>query len=180
MSPALFLDRDDTLIRDVPYLHQPDLIVPLPGAAQALALAREAGYLLFLFTNQSGINRGYFNLQSAIRCCRETAKRLGLQPGPSGFCEICIAPELPEEKPVYRKPSPRFILEAIQRYHIQVENSWMIGDRDSDLACGRAAGLRVAQIQPPTRPSSNQNSGFPSLLDFVLQEIASPGLGSKD
>ena len=69
-APALFLDRDDTIVRDEGYMSRPEQIVLLPGAADALRRARAAGFRLYLVTNQSGINRGFYTLADAEACNR--------------------------------------------------------------------------------------------------------------
>lgn len=170
---ALFLDRDGTLIRHIPYLHKSEEVELLPGTREGLRLARDAGYLLFLFTNQSGVGRGYFSLDDVRKVNTRMLELLGL--GSDLFTEICIAPEHPDASAVYRKPSPRFILEMIARHHLQPSACWMIGDAPSDWAAGRAAGISSVQIRqaeaepeaglvstsPPTLP------GFPSILSFL-------------
>lgn len=170
MQPALFLDRDNTLIEDAGYQSNPAAITPLQGAAEALQAAKHAGFALFLFTNQSGVARGYFSLGDAIRCCFATAEALGI--GPDGFTAIGIAPEHPEASPVYRKPSPRFIIECLRRYAIDPRRSWMIGDRQSDIEAGAAAGLRTAAITDVTGTRLDRATvTVPSVDQFVRHHL---------
>lgn len=169
MRPALFLDRDNTLIEDAGYQSDPSRIVPLPGAASALQLAHGLGYALFLFTNQSGVARGYFSLSRAIECCRATAVALGI--GVDGFTAIGIAPEHPDATPVYRKPSPRFILESIHRYNLDPSRSWMVGDRPSDITAGIAAGIRTVAIASDPHQAIGATVTVPSVEQFVQDQI---------
>lgn len=141
---ALFLDRDGTIIYDRDYLSDPAGVELIPGAAAALKRARELGYLLFLFTNQSGIGRGLHTIEDTYRCNARMIELLGL--GPEPFAGICIAPEAPEQPSLYRKPSPRFILESIAHHNLDPELCWMIGDRESDLDAGIAAGIRAVAV----------------------------------
>ena len=141
---ALFLDRDGTLILDKHYLADPAGVEVIPGVPAALEQARSLGYALFLFTNQSGIARGLYTLDDVHRCNERMEELLGL--GSPLFAGICIAPEGPDEPAVYRKPSPRFILESIARHRLDPGQCWMIGDRDGDLEAGRAAGIRSAAV----------------------------------
>ncbi|MEM0966881.1 MAG: HAD-IIIA family hydrolase [Verrucomicrobiota bacterium] len=168
MSPvsqgALFLDRDGTLIRDQNYLSDPSKVEPLPGAGEALLRCRKAGLLLFLFTNQSGIGRGYFSMEDAEACNRATEVRLGLT---GGFDEICIAPETPEDPPVYRKPSPRFILEMIAKHNLEPSRVWMIGDRASDVEAGLAADVHGVLIAEPNRHKESKWPVFSTVAKFV-------------
>lgn len=169
---ALFLDRDGTLIVNKHYLADPAGVELLPGAAEALRRARGLGYKLFLFTNQSGVGRGYHTLEDTRRVNARMEELLGL-PAP-GFDGICIAPEAPDQPAVYRKPSPRFILETIARHALDPAQCWMIGDADSDIAAGLAAGIRSAAIRPvnpdPRVRAAPPPSGVPvfaRLIDFV-------------
>ena len=141
---ALFLDRDGTLIHDKHYLADPAGVELIPGVADALRRARELGYRLFILTNQSGIARGLHTLEDVHRCNARMEELLGL-PRPI-FDDICIAPEGPEGPVVYRKPSPRFIQENIQRHALDPQQCWMVGDREADIETGRNAGIRSAAV----------------------------------
>ncbi|MFP4492279.1 MAG: D-glycero-alpha-D-manno-heptose-1,7-bisphosphate 7-phosphatase [Puniceicoccaceae bacterium] len=173
---AVFFDRDGTLIRDEGYLCDPGGVVPLPGAGGALRRLRAAGYLLFLFTNQSGIGRGRFPAEAAEACNREAERRLGLAPG---FDGVCIAPEAPGDPPVYRKPSPRFILETVRGRNLDPARSWMVGDKESDVEAGLRAGVRAARILPDR---AGETSGavpvFPDVgafADWLLAPVFEAG-----
>ncbi|KXU36850.1 hypothetical protein AXK11_03410 [Cephaloticoccus primus] len=148
---TLFLDRDGTIIYDKDYLADPAGVELIPGARAALHEAQSRGYRLFLFTNQSGIGRGYYTLADVHACNRRMLELLDL--GPELFTEICIAPEAhsePEDSPranqVFRKPSPRFILEMIAKYALAPEQCWMVGDRESDIEAGLRAGIHSVAV----------------------------------
>jgi D-glycero-D-manno-heptose 1,7-bisphosphate phosphatase len=141
---ALFLDRDGTLIVDVPYLADPTRVKLLPGVREGFVRARALGYRLFLFTNQSGVGRGYFTLEDALRCNARMVELLEL--GSDVFAGSCIAPESPDQPSVYRKPSPRFILEMIAAHGLDPTQCVMVGDRESDVRAGLNAGTRAAGV----------------------------------
>ncbi len=141
---ALFLDRDGTIILDKDYLADPAGVEVIPGVPDALRRVQSLGYLLFLFTNQSGIGRGLHTLDDALRVNERMEEMLGL-PRPI-FTEICIAPEAPGQPSLYRKPSPRFINEMLAKHHLDPAHCWMVGDRESDIDAGLAAGLRSAAL----------------------------------
>jgi D-glycero-D-manno-heptose 1,7-bisphosphate phosphatase len=171
---ALFLDRDGTLIRHVPYLFQPEQIELLPGAAAAVARARELGYVLFLHTNQSGVGRGLFTLEDVAACNRRLVELLGQ--GPDVFAEVCVAPEAPWEPAVYRKPSPRFAQEMAARHDLDLPRSWMAGDHAADVETAFAAGMRGVALAgdyldescvTPWRAAGHEVAFFPSLEAFV-------------
>lgn len=147
---ALFLDRDGTLIVDRHYLADPGQVELLPGVKDSLHGAVAAGYRLFLFTNQSGVGRGMFTLEAVHRCNARVAELLAL-PEP-GFVEICNATESPDEPAVYRKPSPRFILEMLAKHSLAPAATWMVGDKLSDVQAGVNAGVRAALLQSAAHP----------------------------
>jgi D-glycero-D-manno-heptose 1,7-bisphosphate phosphatase len=155
MSKALFIDRDGTLILDKVYLADPAGVELLPGAVDGLILARTRGYKLFLFTNQSGIGRGLHTMEDTLRVNARMEELIGL-PRPL-FAGSCIAPEAPDQPVVYRKPSPRFILEMIAQHALDPAQCWMVGDSAADIGAGLAAGIRVAalrtgKVDPVTLP----------------------------
>jgi len=172
MAKALFLDRDGTLILDRDYLADPAGVELIPGVTDALRRARRLGYLLFLFTNQSGIGRGYHTIEDTHRCNARMLEHLGL--GADLFAGVCIAPEAPDQPSLYRKPSPRFIHEMIAAHRLDPAQCWMIGDRESDLDAGLNAGIRAAAVctgkydatawAPRLRPGALL---FPDLAAFV-------------
>ena len=142
---ALFLDRDGTLIVSQHYLADPAKVELLPGVREALHRFIARGYRLFLFTNQSAVGRGLFTLETVHRCNQRMLELLEL-PTP-GFTKICIATETPDMPTVYRKPSPRFILEMMAKYALVPEETWMVGDMPSDVQAGLNAGVRTAWIK---------------------------------
>jgi len=147
---ALFLDRDGTIIYDKNYLADPAGVELIPGARDALRDALRKGYRLFLFTNQSGIGRGYYTLDQVHDCNARMLELLGL--GPNVFSEICIAPEAhsppdgEDDGQCYRKPSPRFIREMITSHALAPAQCWMVGDRESDIEAGLRAGISAAAV----------------------------------
>ena len=144
MSKALFLDRDGTIILDKHYLSDPAGVELIPGVAAALARARALGYRLFIHTNQSGIGRGLYSLDDVQRCNARMDELLGL-PVPI-FDGFCIVPETPDQPSLYRKPSPRYILETIDRHQLDPKQCWMVGDRASDIETGLNANIRAAAV----------------------------------
>ena len=140
MKRAVFLDRDGTLIEEKEYLSRPDQVVIIRGAGPALRRLQEAGFALFLVTNQSGVGRGYFTLEDVEQVHRyllgELA-RAGVH-----FGKIYIAPEAPDQPSRGRKPSPQFLFEAREEFGLDLAESFMIGDKRIDLECGWNAGVK--------------------------------------
>jgi D-glycero-D-manno-heptose 1,7-bisphosphate phosphatase len=172
MSKALFLDRDGTLILDKVYLADPAGVELIPGTAAALARARALGYLLFLFTNQSGIGRGYHTIDDTLRVNARMEQLIGL--GSPLFAQTCIAPEAPGQPVAYRKPSPRFILEQLAAYTLDPAQCWMVGDSAADIGAGLAAKVNVAtvrtgKVDPTTLPdvAAHRIPIFNTFADFA-------------
>jgi D-glycero-D-manno-heptose 1,7-bisphosphate phosphatase len=137
---AVFLDRDGTLNVEKEYLSNPKDLVLIPGIGPALKRLREAGFLLFIVTNQSGIGRGYYRLQDMERVnarLREILAREGVE-----FEMIYFATEAPDQPSRGRKPSPQFLRDARDAFGVDLALSYMIGDKLSDLECGRNAGVK--------------------------------------
>jgi D-glycero-D-manno-heptose 1,7-bisphosphate phosphatase len=140
MHRAVFLDRDGTIIEEKEYLHRPEEVVIFPGAGAALKRLQDAGFLLFIVTNQAGVGRGYFTMADVEKV---HARLLG-ELGRDGvrFTKIYVAPEAPDQPNRGRKPSPQFLLEARKEFGIDLSQSYMIGDKLIDLECGWNAGVK--------------------------------------
>jgi len=140
MHRAVFLDRDGTLIVEKDYLSRPEDVVLIPGAASALKRLANASFKLFIVTNQSGIGRGYYTLADMHcvneRLCAELARN------DISFEKIYFAPEAPEAPSRGRKPSPQFLFDARDEFGLDLSQSYMIGDKLSDLECGWNAAVK--------------------------------------
>lgn len=145
MNRAVFLDRDGTLIRDAHYLKDPAKVTIIEGAGDALARFRSAGFFVFMHTNQSGIDRGYYDWDDVQACNLKMLELLGLPE--NFFDDTCIAPEWPEKENGYRKPSPRFERETIAKYELTPMECWMVGDKWIDAETGLSAGMRAALVK---------------------------------
>lgn len=140
MNRAVFLDRDGTIVEEKNYLSDPGQIEILSGAPEALKRFQNAGFKLFIVTNQSGIGRGYYTLEDMHRVnarLLEELARHGVR-----FEKIYFAPEAPEEPSRGRKPSPQFLFDARDEFGIDLSQSYMIGDKLIDLECGWNAGVK--------------------------------------
>ncbi len=141
LQPAIFLDRDGTLMEEVGYCADPAQVRVFPGVPVALERLRDAGYLLILITNQSGIGRGYFT-EDAYRAVEAEFERQIL---PARLDAVYFCPDsTPSER---RKPSPGMLQEAARDYEIDLSCSYMIGDKSSDIEAGQAAGCRTILVQ---------------------------------
>ncbi len=141
--PAVFLDRDGTLMRDVDYCGDPAKVEVFPGAREALRRLKENGYKLVIITNQSGIGRGYFTEKEYRAVEAEFVRQLG-----EGLIDASYyCPALPGSGSVRRKPGPGMIFEAQRDHWIDLRRSFMVGDKASDIGCGQNAGVRTILVQ---------------------------------
>ena len=142
MKPAVFLDRDGVLIEERNYLHRGEDVAFLPGVAAALKRLSDAGFKLFIVSNQSGVGRGYFTLADVERVNEHLLgelARAGVR-----FEKIYIAPEAPGQPSRGRKPSPQFLFDARDEFGVDLAQSFMIGDKLIDLECGWNAGVKTS------------------------------------
>lgn len=138
---AVFFDRDGTLMREEDHCDHPSRVQAIPGAAEALAELRGLGWLNVVITNQSGIGRGYFTMADFEAVNAELFRQLGSNP--DGVYCCADHPQTPTPR---RKPGTGMIEEAVHDFGIDLSRSWMIGDKDIDIACGRAAGCRTILV----------------------------------
>ncbi|MBD0266715.1 MAG: HAD family hydrolase [Cyanobacteria bacterium Co-bin8] len=148
MQKAIFLDKDGTLIEDVPYNVDPARMMLCPGALSGVHKLYQAGYQLIVITNQSGIARGYFN-ESALPAVEQRLRQmLGLPLAGFYYCphhpngsvaEYAISCHC-------RKPEPGMLLQAAADHDIDLHQSWFIGDILNDVEAGLQAGCRTVLI----------------------------------
>ncbi len=142
--PALFLDRDGVVVEEVHFLHRPQDVRLLPGAAGIILEARSRGCSVVLTTNQSGIARGLFGWPAFEETQDEIEARLAAEG--AGFDLVLACPFHPDGKPPYgrehdcRKPQPGMLLRAAERLGVDLSTSWVVGDRARDLEAGLRAG----------------------------------------
>ncbi len=148
---AVFLDKDGTLVEDVPYNVDPDRIRLASGAVAGLFALHAAGYRLVVVSNQSGVARGFFP-ESALRGVEDRLRELLADAGiPLAGFYYC--PHHPQGRVAEfagtcrcRKPAPGLLLWAARELNLDLGGSWMVGDILDDVQAGRAAGCRAVLI----------------------------------
>lgn len=143
-QPAVFLDRDGTVIVDQAYLDTIEGVELLPRAARGLVAMAEMGYLLVLITNQSGVARGYFAEEMVM--AQYQRLQLLLESHQVSFAAMKYCPHAPDDDCDCRKPSPAMLQEAARELDIDLARSFMIGDKTSDVLAGQAAGCTAIRI----------------------------------
>jgi len=145
--PAVFLDRDGTLIHDRHYLADPAGVELLPGAGAAVAALNRAGFLVVLVTNQSGIGRGYFAEADYHAVHRRLVDLLAAEGARLDAEYHCpLAPDAPDPDDM-RKPGAGMFLRAAREHGLDVARSWLIGDRLRDVAPAAPLGARAILVR---------------------------------
>jgi D-glycero-D-manno-heptose 1,7-bisphosphate phosphatase len=139
--PAAFIDRDGTLIEEVNFLSSVDDLQIFPYTADALRMLKESGFWIVVVTNQSGIGRGIYSEADMHAIHEAMQARLGGAIDAFYFC-----PHLPDEGCECRKPGLGMINLARRDLAIDLERSWMIGDKRIDVETGQAAGIGSALV----------------------------------
>jgi D-glycero-D-manno-heptose 1,7-bisphosphate phosphatase len=145
-KPAAFLDRDGVVNHDDGFMGTSDRIRWMPNAAQAIRRLNEAGYLVFFFTNQSGVARGFFTEDELRRLHDWMRTELAAQGAVVDDVRYC--PHHPDgsvagyqEDHHWRKPAPGMIHDLMVHWPVRREGSFVIGDRATDIEAAQAAGL---------------------------------------
>ena len=155
---ALFLDRDGVINVDHGYVHEPKNTEWVPGIFELCAMARCAGYLLIVVTNQAGIARGYYNVEQFLTYTKWMHEQFAMKGSPLAATYYCPHHADYTVDCACRKPKPGMLLSAISFFNVNLEESLLIGDKSSDLQAGAAAGLDERRL------INVKYRGFPSSL----------------
>src|SRR6516164_4039980 len=143
LSPAVFLDRDGTIMKDTDYCSHPQDVRIFPGVIEALRRVKSRGFKLIIITNQSGIGRGLFTLDQYRAVETEVLRQLGddLIDG-TYYC-----PDAPGQHSNCRKPAPGMVVKAVRDHQIDLSHSFLIGDKEIDVECAHNAGVRAIRVR---------------------------------
>jgi histidinol-phosphate phosphatase family protein len=168
---AVLFDRDGTLVQDVPYNGDPELVDPLPGALAALTRLRSGGIPVGVVTNQSGIGRGRVTRDQVERVNARVEELLG----PFDTWQLC--PHAPDAGCRCRKPEPGLVLAAASALGVPASRCVLIGDIGADVAAAQAAGARAVLVPTPvTRPEEVRAApavaaDLPSAVELALAMV---------
>lgn len=174
--PAVFFDRDGTLIHEVHFCSQPSQVKVVPGAPEALLRLAGAGFALVIITNQSGIGRGYFTREDYHRVHEEVLWQLK----PAEITAAYFDDSTPDNPSDRRKPSPKMVGEAARDHGLDLARSFFVGDRRADIECGKNAGLRTILVETGygrDHLDCGADAVVPDIgyaADWILQEASCP------
>ena len=166
---AVFFDRDGTLIEEAHYCGDPARVRILPGVPEALCRLKDAAFLTFVITNQSGIGRGLITEAEYRRVEAEMLR----QAGPGAIDGVFFCPDAPDAATSRRKPEPGMVLEAATAHGIDLGGSFFVGDKAADIECGRRAGTRTILVRTGYGASQNCEADFiaddvPAAVNWIL------------
>ncbi|MGG7048382.1 MULTISPECIES: D-glycero-beta-D-manno-heptose 1,7-bisphosphate 7-phosphatase [unclassified Campylobacter] len=164
-NKALFLDRDGVINEDHGYVYRVEDFKFIDGVFEALREFSALGYILVVVTNQSGIGRGYYTLEDFYNLTKHMLKAFekeGIE-----ISKVCFCPHAPEEECECRKPKPKMITDAAAELNINLKDSIMIGDKQSDIKAAQNACVGQSYLL--------DGVNFTSVKD-VYEKIKSKGL----
>jgi D-glycero-D-manno-heptose 1,7-bisphosphate phosphatase len=178
MKRAVFLDRDGTINVEKEYLYQTADFEFIPGAQEAIRLLNQAGIMVVVVTNQSGVARGYYTEDDVENLHRHIAAELEKSGAHVDVWLYC--PHHPDGRGSYalpcdcRKPSPGMLQEAARRYDIDLEHSTMIGDKQADIEAGKAVGCRTILVRTGYGSKEEQHIASQTVVcDDLLSAVTS-------
>ncbi len=141
---CVFIDRDDTIAKDVPYCDSPDKFHLFPGVPEQIKRLNDAGFLVIMITNQSGVGRGYVTEETLGRIHQKMNAEIEAAGG--HIDRIYYCPHRPDEHCACRKPKTQMGEIAIREFGIDPAESYMVGDSDADMAFGEGLGCRTIRV----------------------------------
>jgi D-glycero-D-manno-heptose 1,7-bisphosphate phosphatase len=162
-SPAVFVDRDGTIMRDADYCSDPKEVQVFPGVPDALRRLKDAGYKIIVITNQSGIGRGFFTIEQYRAVEAEVLRQMG-----AGLVDATyFCPDVPGRPSKCRKPAPGMVLQAASEHDVDLTRSFLVGDKEIDAECAHNAGIRAIRVRTGfDRATEN------SAADWVAEDMA--------
>ncbi len=163
---AVFLDRDGVINDNSKHVNKPEDLVLYPWTISSIRKLKEAGYMVFVVTNQGGIEMGYFTEDdlNAIHLHLEAL----LKEDDTYIDEITYCPHF-HKKCECRKPKPGMILTLADKHNIDLKSSWMIGDRDTDILAGNAAGCRTIKLGKNDDNADYSCENLREAVEYVLR-----------
>ena len=182
--PAVFLDRDGTLVGEKGYLDDPSGLALLPGVAEALRTLAAAGFALVVVSNQSGVGRGYFPLATAyatMAALRRVLRGHGVELDAIYFC-----PHRPDERCACRKPGAAMLQQAMRNLRLDLKQSFVVGDKLLDVATAHRVGAHGVLVRtgygreeesridpdPPARPPERISDTLAAAAGWIIERRA--------
>ena len=170
LAPAVFIDRDGTIMEDCDYCSDPKDVRIFPRVVDALSRLKSRGFKVIIITNQSGIGRGFFTLDQYRAVEAEVLRRIG-----DGLIDATyFCPDVPGQPSNCRKPEPGMIIEATRDHQLDLSRSFLIGDKEIDVECAHNAGIRAMRVQTGFQRDTTGSmanwiaNDLPAAVDLIL------------
>jgi len=169
LNKGVFIDRDDTISRDVHYCSRPEDFELLPKAAAGIKLLNQEGFKVVVITNQSGIARGYFTEDMLNKIHQKMVDELAKSG--ANVDAIFFCPHHPDDNCECRKPKPKLAHQAIEQLLIDPQQSFTIGDRLMDVELAKAIGCKSVMI--PSEPGKTELRKSSISPDYIASDLVS-------
>lgn len=173
MKKAIFLDRDgvlnEVLSDRVKFVNKPEQLYLLEGAAEAVAELTQAGYEIFVVTNQGGVGLGFLK-ERELRRIHERLQELVAEKG-GHIKEVAYCPHKPKAGCECRKPNAGMLVDLAERHHLELAKSIMVGDHERDIEAGKKAGCKTVFIGSDPTSADIQASSLFEAVEDILQML---------
>ncbi len=167
---TIFLDRDGVINHEVGYLHKVEDFRFIEGVFEACRYFQSLGYQIVVITNQSGIGRGYYGEAEFHQVTGWMLNQFKDQD--IDILDVFFCPHGPEDGCECRKPKPGMLLQAKEKHNIEMNHSWMIGDKEADVTAANAAGIKNTILVKSGHDIDEQNSKAKHVLASIKQAQA--------
>lgn len=167
MSKAVFLDRDGTINVDTGYIADTDELVFIRGSKKAVKLLKDKGFSVYIVTNQSGVERGYFTIEKLKEVNDKLISEFAKDDIKIDGLVFC--PHHPDKKCDCRKPKPKMVLDMARKGRVNLEESYFVGDKIIDVQTGKNAGCKTVLVQTETTLFENEDDWTDP--DFIAKDL---------
>jgi D-glycero-D-manno-heptose 1,7-bisphosphate phosphatase len=162
-SPAVFFDRDGTIMQDANYCSDPKEVHVFPGVTDCLRQLKARGFKRIMITNQSGLGRGYFTWAQYDAVHAEVLRQIGEPLIDATY----VCPDPPGVESKCRKPAPGMILQGARDHDVDLPHSIFVGDKEIDVHCGHNAGIKAIRVRTGFETNTADSSA-----DWIAQDFA--------
>ena len=164
---TIFLDRDGVINKEVGYLHKIEDFIFIDGVFEACLSFKKLDYQIIIISNQSGIARGYFTLFEYEKLTKWMLTQFSKQN--ISILDVFFCPHGPKSKCSCRKPKPGMLVDAQNQYNIDLEKSWMIGDKETDIKAANLAGINNTILLRSGHLINESNSNSKFIINSIKQ-----------
>jgi D-glycero-D-manno-heptose 1,7-bisphosphate phosphatase len=164
---TIFLDRDGVINKEVGYLYRIEDFIFIDGVFEACLSFKQLEYQIIIISNQSGIARGYFTLFDYEKLTKWMLNQFSKKN--ISILDVIFCPHGPKSKCSCRKPKPGMIVDAQNKYNIDLEKSWMIGDKETDIEAANLAGISNTILLRSGHIINESDSKAKHIIDSIKQ-----------